>query len=119
MTYMLVEELVGKRLQLLQNFREGLDYFELVGMIKANPSLWKPLFVTENPEPPSADTFMSLVEPPSGLEELQARAYAFFVDFVKGYTKCKGTFDSFFLHIILVETAGFFLVFTATGQTSF
>ena len=96
-TYMLVEELVGKRLQLLQNFREGLDYFGLVGMIKANPSLWKPLFVTENPEPMSADTFMSLVEPPSGLEELQARAYAFFVDFVNGYTKCKGTFDCRFL----------------------
>ena len=92
-TYMLVEELVGKRLQLLQNFREGLDYFGLMGMIKANPSLWKPLFVREKPEPLSADTFMSLVEPPSGLQELQARAYGFFVEFVKGYTKCKGTFE--------------------------
>ena len=30
-SHMLVEELVGKRLQLLQNFREGLDYFGFVG----------------------------------------------------------------------------------------
>lgn len=96
MTCMLVEELLGKRLHLLQNFREGLDYFGLVGMIKGNPSLWKPLFVTKNPEPLSADTFMSLAEPPSGLEELQARAYAFFLEFVKVYAKCKGKFESFF-----------------------
>ena len=48
-SHMLVEELVGKRLQLLQNFREGLDLFGLVGMIKENPSLWEPLFVTKEP----------------------------------------------------------------------
>lgn len=87
MTCMLVEELLGKRLHLLQNFREGLDYFELVGMIKGNPSLWKPLFVTKNPEPLSADTFMSLAEPPSGLEVLQARAYAFFSGVCQGICK--------------------------------
>ena len=87
MTCMLVEELLGKRLHLLQNFREGLDYFGLVGMIKGNPSLWKPLFVTKNPEPLSADTFMSLAEPPSGLEELQARAYAFFSGVYQGICK--------------------------------
>jgi len=87
-TYMLVEELVGKRLQLLQNFREGLDYFGLVGMIKENPSLWKPLFVTEKRVPLSADAFISLVEPPSGHDELQARAYALFIEFIKGHTEC-------------------------------
>lgn len=89
MTYMLVEELVGKCLQLLYNFREGLDYFGLVGRIKANPSLWRPLFVTENPESLNADTFMCLIDPPLGLEELQATAYAFFVEFIKGHTKCE------------------------------
>jgi len=91
-TYMLVEELVGKRLQLLQNFREGLDYFGLVGMIKENPSLWKPLFVTEKRVPLSADAFISLVEPPSGHDELQARAYALFIEFIKGQTECTGKF---------------------------
>ena len=89
-TYMLVEELVGKRLQLLQNFREGLDYFGLVGMMKENASLWKPLFVTEKQVPLSADAFISLVEPPSGHDELQARAYALFIEFIKGHKECTG-----------------------------
>ena len=71
-TYMLVEELVGKRLQLLQNFREGLDYFGLVGMMKENASLWKPLFVTEKQVPLSPDAFISLVEPPSGHDEVRS-----------------------------------------------
>ena len=91
-TYMLVEELVGKRLQLLQNFREGLDYFGLVGMMKENASLWKPLFVTEKQVPLSADAFISLVEPPSGHDELQARAYALFIEFIKGHKECTGKF---------------------------
>ena len=93
-THMLVEELVGKRLQLLQNFREGLDYFGLVGMIKENPSLWEPLFVTKETVPLSADAFISLFECPSIQEELQARAYALFREFVKGHEECTGKFCS-------------------------
>lgn len=89
-TYMLVEELVGKRLQLLQNFRDGLNYFGLVTMLTEKPSLWKPLFVTENQAPLSADTFISLVEPPSGVNELQERAYALFIEFVKRHTESSG-----------------------------
>ena len=61
-THTLVEEVLGKCLQLLQNFREGLDYFGLMGMIKENPSLWEPLFVTKEPMPLSADAFISIVE---------------------------------------------------------
>lgn len=86
-SHMLVEELVGKRLQLLQNFREGLDYFGLVGMIKENPSLWEPV-------PLSADAFISLFECPSSREELQARAYALFREFVKAHEECIGKFCS-------------------------
>lgn len=93
-SHMLVEELVGKRLQLLQNFREGLDYFGLVGMIKENPSLWEPLFVTKEPVPLSADAFISLFECPSSREELQARAYALFREFVKAHEECIGKFCS-------------------------
>lgn len=93
-THMLVEELVGKRLQLLQSFREGLDYLGFVGMIKENPSLWEPLFVTKEPVPLSADAFISLFECPSIWEELQARAYALFREFVKGHEECTGKFCS-------------------------
>ena len=107
MTYMLVEELVGKRLQLLQNFREGLDYFGLVGMIKANPSLWKPLFVTENPEPMSADTFMSLVE-----FQVSRNCRPEHMHFL-------WTLSRDIQNVKVHLTAGFFLVFRATGQTNF
>lgn len=47
LTYILVEELVGKRIQLLQNFREGLNYFGLIKMINENPALWETMFVAE------------------------------------------------------------------------
>ena len=77
---MLVEELVDKRLQLLQNLREGLNYFGLLKLMTQSPQLWKQLFVTENSAPLTADVFMDLVQPPpASLDELQAKAYGLFV----------------------------------------
>lgn len=38
-TSILVEELVDKRIQLLQNFREGLDHFSLLKLMKESPNL--------------------------------------------------------------------------------
>ena len=60
-TYTLVEELIGKRIQLLQNFRDGLDYFGLVKLINRDPDLWKAIFVSESEKPVhlQADTFAS------------------------------------------------------------
>ena len=80
--YMLVEQLVDKRLQLLQNLREGLNYFGLLKLMTKSPQLWKQLFVTENSAPLTADVFMDLVQPPTSLDEMQAKAYGLFVTFV-------------------------------------
>ena len=89
-TYILVEELVGKRIQLLQNFREGLDYFGLIRLIKESPGLWKPMFVTGEPALLSPDTFISLVKPPSHLDDMQGKAYALFMEFIKCHMGCTG-----------------------------
>ena len=75
-TYILVEELVGKRIQLLQNFREGLDYFGLIRLIKESQHCW--------------DTFISLVKPPSHLDDVQGKAYALFMEFIKCHMGCTG-----------------------------
>lgn len=89
-TSILVEELVDKRIQLLQNFREGLDHFSLLKLMKESPNLWKPFFLTEGPTPLSADVFMNLVEPPTEPDELQAKAYELFLEFSKDHVDCTG-----------------------------
>ena len=62
-TYILVEELIGKRMDLLINFRDGLDYFGLIKLINQEPDLWKEVFVTESGKPThlQSDDLMSLV----------------------------------------------------------
>lgn len=87
---MLVEELVDKRLQLLQNLREGLKYFGLLKLMTQSLQLWKQLFVTENSAPLTADVFMDLVQPPTSLDELQAKAYGLFVIVVMDHMDCTG-----------------------------
>ena len=89
-TYILVEELVSKIIQLLQNFREGLDYFGLIRLIKESPNLWKPMFVTGEPALLSPDTFINLVKPPSHLDDVQGKAYALFMEFIKCHMGCTG-----------------------------
>ena len=86
--YMLVEELVDKRLQLLQNLREGLNHFGLLKLMTQGPQLWKTLFVTEGPTPLTADVFLDLVKPPAAPDDLQAKAYDLFVAFVKDHVDC-------------------------------
>ena len=93
-TYTLVEELIGKRIQLLQNFRDGLDYFGLVKLINRDPDLWKAIFVSESEKPVhlQADTFVSLVECPIHVNEVESKAYTTFMDFVKDHVDCTGEF---------------------------
>ena len=60
-TNILVEELVGKR-----------------------------MFVTGEPALLSPDTFINLVKPPSHLDDVQGKAYALFMEFIKCHMGCTG-----------------------------
>lgn len=89
-TYILVEELLGKRMQLLQKFREGLDHFGLIKLMQAKPDLWESFFVTNNQSKLDAETLISLVDPPLNLDDDEAKAFAFFIDFFKDHAFCTG-----------------------------
>ena len=93
-TYILDEELLGKRMQLLQNFREGLDHFGLVKLMQAKPDLWESFFVTNNQSKLDADTLISLVDPTLNLGDDEAKAFAFFIDFIKDHAFCTGNLSS-------------------------
>lgn len=68
--FILVEEFVDKRIQFLQNFREGLDYFSFLKLMKESFNLWKLFFLIEGFIFLSVDVFMNFVEFFIELDEL-------------------------------------------------
>jgi hypothetical protein len=82
---MLIEELFDKRLSALKSFREGLNHFGLLNLIKQDPDVWRPMFTREKGDGVyaqlSANEFLSLIQstPESDAEK---NAYSLFVQFL-------------------------------------
>ena len=81
-------------MDLLINFRDGLDYFGLVKLINQEPDLWKEVFVPGSGKPThlQSDDFMSLVKPPTYISKVQTKVYAWFTEFIKDYGNLTGEF---------------------------
>ena len=82
---LLIEELFDKRLSALTSFREGLNHFGLLDLIKQNPDVWRPMF-TRGKEGAvyahiSANEFLSLIQSAPG-SDAEKNAYSLFVQFL-------------------------------------
>ena len=82
---MLIEELSDKRLSALNSFREGLNHFGLLDLIKQNLEVWRPMFTRGKEDGGyahiSANEFLSLIQSAPG-SDAEKNAYSLFVQFL-------------------------------------
>ena len=87
---LLCEELLTKRIDGLDNLREGLNYFGLVDLLKTAPNLGEDLFIGRVSNSVSADQLLKYcqLQEPSKPEELAASKHL--LAFVKEFENATG-----------------------------
>lgn len=90
---LLCEELLTKRMDALNNFREGLNYFGLVDLLKDSPAIGQVLFVPQSSNQLTAEDFLKCLDSTKPNKPEELKAYNHFISFVKEYEQETGKQD--------------------------